>query len=178
MKTPAGPLALIAALLLLVACAGDPGAPGRADGPTTVVLVLHPETDPVYMDRLSLRGEARAGALPAAVAGYDISAIYYTSYRRNHQTVQPLADQLGIAPRQMPVQRKFYGEYNAPRLVERLLAEHGGEVVVWVGTTDSISPLYTALGGPTRPPVAPGEAVAVTVSPGGEAVERRFRFGD
>ncbi len=169
---------MIIAVGFLAACATGPVGPGGVSSPTTMLLLLHAETNPVYMDRLSDHGLARADDLPAAVAGYDISTIYFSSFRRNYQTIKPLADRLTLVPRPMPVHRKFYGVVTARQLGEKLLAEHRGETILWVGTSLSVKALYEGLDGPSHPPRGPGELVALTISETGSVAETHIRFGD
>jgi phosphohistidine phosphatase SixA len=170
----------VIAIGFLSACAPGPGSVDRGgkSSPTTILLLLHAETNPVYMDRLSARGLARAAALPDAIAGYRISTIYFSSFRRNYQTIKPLADRLDLVPRPMPVHRKFYGVYEARQLGEKLLAEHRGETILWVGTSLSVKALYEGLEGPSHPPRGPGELVALTVTETGSVAEAHLRFGD
>lgn len=170
----------VAILLGVTLFSGCGTSPRRApDGkPTTILLLLHAEADPVYVDRLSGKGHERAKALTGAVSDFKVAAVYCPSHRRNIQTAKPLADQLGIDIKLMPTHRGFYRAYEARQLLEKLMENHAGETILWVGADQSVKALYEALGGPTKPPVNAGELVAVTLSGQGVASETRRRFGD
>lgn len=171
-------LGLAAVLLGLSGCVARQETRPEAQPATTFILLMHAETDPVYVDRLSPRGLERVRLLSKALAGYSITAVYCTDYRRTIQTVYPLGRDLGIDPIPMPTHRGFYHPQRIPRLVKRLRTAHPGQTLVWVGSDLSVRALYQGLGGPGKPPLLPGEIAVVTYTGSGAATERRLRYGD
>jgi phosphohistidine phosphatase SixA len=72
----------------------------KTEDPTQIFLVRHAEkstNDPRDPD-LSPAGKERAEKLKYHLAEAGITAIYTTDYKRTQQTVQPLAEALGIEP--------------------------------------------------------------------------------
>lgn len=71
----------------------------------TIVLVRHAEPvargDPRYEDNerpLSKTGARQAAALAEQLAGSGVAALYTSPYPRARETVEPLAQRLGLAP--------------------------------------------------------------------------------
>ncbi len=152
------------ALLAVSACAQMPGE--EASGPTTTLILLRHADRPTFGDVLTEAGRARAAALPAAVAQYDIAAIYCPDMKRNIDTAKPLATARGLKIRTV----------NEWQGLDHMLGEQPGKVVVWVGNTGNLTKMYEDLGATGRPPVGYGDLFVVEVK-GGKAVkvtERHF----
>jgi broad specificity phosphatase PhoE len=124
--------AAIAVLLLLGA--------GSAAAQQAVILVRHAEkADDSTDTALSEKGRARAQALAALLAKSGVTAIYATEYRRTVQTVQPLAETLGLEVQ--TIQAK-----DTAALVERLRSRHQADIVLVVGHSNTVPAVLRALG--------------------------------
>lgn len=131
-------------------------------------------------------GRVRAQALVDAVGDMDVTAIYSPDLGRNLETVQPLADHLGLKVNIIPNSRLS----NTPRLanefVEEVLSEHAGGVVVWVGNASTpLGPLganlrriYKRLGGTGKPPVRYGDLYIIVVPAKGPVRITKSSFGE
>lgn len=135
------------ALALLTGC----GSPGSVSIPpdTTLIALRHTERDG---DLLSERGHARAAALPDALAGVQIDAIYSPGLERNLQTAAPLAAATGLDVTRIP----------PVGAVNRIMAEQPGRTVVWVGNKGNLTEIWTTLGAPGDPPLTYGEVFTLT----------------
>lgn len=64
----------------------------------SIIVVRHAEKAVAESDPpLSEKGQRRARALAEMLSKVQLSAIYSTPYKRTAQTVEPLAEQLGLA---------------------------------------------------------------------------------
>ena len=146
------------------------GCTGRVNSPlgttTTVILIRHAERLHT-VDDLNDDGRVRAAALPAAVADLDIAAIYSPPRERNLNTVRPLAAQRGI---QITV-------IEIDRVPERLVGEHPGQTVMWVGNTTNLGNIFTRLGGEGPPPNTYGDIYILSVPDNGPTQLAKRRFG-
>jgi broad specificity phosphatase PhoE len=127
---------------------------------TTVVLVIrHAErnnaascTPPTILGRpnppLSLvNGQSpRAQALVHVCGDDGITAIYASEFCRTQQTVEPLAAQLGLTVNVVN-QLATDGSIDVADLVDRILTEHRGEVVLVAGHTSTVPPIIQGLSG-------------------------------
>ncbi len=128
---------------------------------TTLIIVRHCERDPGLDPPLNAEGSIRAQKLVEVCRENGVTAIYAPSLQRNQQSVQPLADALGI-------KAHFYSDLEmadtkafANNFVNTVLANHAGEVVMWNGNTGPVTDtqsgnlqeLYARLGGTIRAPV-------------------------
>jgi broad specificity phosphatase PhoE len=105
-----------------------------------VFLVRHAEkVDESDDPPLSSKGEARAEALARHLAGAGVQAIFVTQYRRTGLTAAPLAKRLGIAPVTLRADE-------VDELVERLRARHAGDVVLYVGHSNTVPGILKAYG--------------------------------
>ena len=111
-----------------------------------VILVRHAELQGAAMAEpkqlpLSEAGEARARRLAMMLRDSDVGAIYVTDYVRTNKTGEPLARELNkeltILPKGDPQQ-----------VVERLRQNHGGQVVLLIGHSDTLPGLIKAFGLP------------------------------
>ncbi|MFN2428486.1 MAG: histidine phosphatase family protein [Cryomorphaceae bacterium] len=112
----------------------------------TIYLVRHAEkdlTDTTDNPALTEAGIARAQRLPGVVNTSDIDKIYSTKYRRNLNTVKPLADSLGI-------EIAIYEWYNWEPMLAEVRAAKKGAVLI-CGHGDNLLPMIEHLG--ATPPV-------------------------
>jgi broad specificity phosphatase PhoE len=168
-------VAVLLLLLILPGCSpSNPQLP-TADTATTLLMVRHaekaagPGDDPPLTDT----GRERAAALARIAGSSGASAIYATQYLRTQQTVEPLAQQLGLT-----VQQRNSGDTDG--LVAQILSENRGQTVVVAGHSDTIPMLIEKLTGKSVPPIEESEydGLYVVTSWGvghGRAV--RLRYG-
>ena len=133
---------------------------------TTVVLVRHAERD-YTEDALVPEGVARAAALPAAVKQLNFAAIYSPDKKRNMATVKPLATERGLPITVIPVS-------NAAK---RMVRDHPGKTVLWVGNTTNLPAIFRLLGGEGAPPNNYGDLFILHVPDTGTTVVERRHFG-
>jgi broad specificity phosphatase PhoE len=118
-------------------------------GPTTtIILVRHAEKQAQEGDpSLDSRGRARAEALARSLADAGVTGLSATPYRRTQQTLQPLAEGLGIEVEIQPVDLADPKAY-ARDLVAALLERHRGGTVVVAGHSNTVPLLLEAFGIP------------------------------
>jgi len=105
---------------------------------TTVLLVRHAEKAGETGDPpLTPEGEARARKLADVVRRAGVTAIYTTDTERTRGTVQPLADSLKLDP-------IIYSDLTW--LVNQILSEHNGDVVLVVGHSPTVPAIARRLG--------------------------------
>jgi hypothetical protein len=143
-------------LVLMVACnVPTPPIISQPGTTTTIIMVRHAERDPGTDPPLNVEGQARAQALAKMLGENGVTAIYTVDYLRNRQTVQPLADKLGLTPAIVDVTQLADTKTLAKVLVTEWLTKHAGGVVLWVGnvgspalgTNGSLEDIYRLLGG-------------------------------
>ena len=154
-------LATIAALLPLGAHAK--GQVTVAGGVNLIVFRHADRSGP----ELNAAGIARAAALPAALGGQHIDAIYSPEIDRNIDTVLPLATSLGL-------EIQTISTFNMPDVLAGLPA---GRTVVWVGNKDNLKRLWARISAPGEPPLNYGDLFIVTFDGGSPQVDRQH-FGD
>ena len=141
-----------------------------ANPTTTFLIVRHAErADASANTNLSQPGVERAAALAEVAREAGVTAVYSTDYCRTAQTAQPLATELGLPINIQPGGLGFSGcapaiavptnplptTVNTPRaLVDHILSEHGDEVVMIVGHSDTVPDIVAALGQGTFDPVS------------------------
>ena len=135
-------------LFTLLAACGPVGAIGTR---YQLVVLRHADRDPEDLV-LNARGEARAAALPAALDGVPIDAIYLPDLERNRQTAAPLAAARGIEPRAVDT---------LPGFASRLLTGNEGRSIVWIGNSTNLSQMWQELDAPGGPPTGYGEIVVL-----------------
>lgn len=107
-----------------------------------VIMVRHAEkTDDTDDPPLSAKGQERAEALAAHLAGSRVKAIYVTQYRRTALTAAPSAARLGLVP------VKLHSDA-IDELVRKMRTEHPGDVVLYVGHNNSVGKIAKAYGHP------------------------------
>lgn len=136
------PLAALACLLLLSACA-SPGPTGSApvDAASTFVIVRHAEKaadgsdDPPLTDA----GQARAQALAQRLSAVPVIAVYTTPYRRTRQTATPTAHEHGL-----PL-ITYDAKQPAAEFAAQLRQRHAGQTVLVVGHSNTVPGIAAAL---------------------------------
>src|SRR5688572_26423263 len=110
-------------LLLLIFLSGLSFVSDAQSTITTVISVRHAEkvNDGTKDPDLSMEGKARAAKLSEILSSQRIDAIYSTDFKRTKDTVQPLADVLGIKP-------NIYQAMTHDRLREIIKSNMGGTV--------------------------------------------------
>jgi broad specificity phosphatase PhoE len=141
---------------------------------TTVLIVRHAEkaigTPGVPLNE---EGHARAQTLMHVAGDAGVAAVYASESLRNQQTVQPLADQLGV-----PVQ--VIAAADTEGLVDHLQSNYPGEVVVIAGHRNTIPAIIEELGGGTIRPIPDEDydgLFVVTVSRFREAEVLHLNYG-
>ena len=119
---------------------------------TTVLLVRHAEkaSEPGGDPPLSTEGIIRAQTLVHVVGKADVTVIFATQYIRAQQTVQPTADHFGLIPNQ-------YNAMDVEGLIDLILANHTGEIVLVVGHSNTVPQIIEELGGGPVSPIAESE---------------------
>lgn len=118
------------------------------DARTTVIAVRHADRDGEY---LNSKGKARANALPAAVAEYQIDAIYAPNIARNIDTATPLSEALDLPITLIP--KEYAGA--------RMTSDYPDGTVIWVGNKDNLRSLWAELKAPGPAPQDYGELFVV-----------------
>lgn len=145
----------------------------------TVFVVRHaekekpsPGSDPAEArdPALTAEGRARAAALPIALGGAKLDAIFSSQYRRTQQTVAPVAEARGLE-----VQTVDARDLNG--LVDRIRALQDGSVALVSGHSNTVPAIIDALG--VAEPVElghddHGDLFVVTTGPGARVERRRF----
>ena len=162
----------ISLLVLVTAVTGCSSRVYSPDGfTTTVILVRHAERTLVTKE-LTDAGRARAAALPEALTGYDIVAIYSPDLARNVDTVKPLAKARGLDITRLDPKTDI------DDINRRLVNDHPGKTVLWVGNTTNLDRIYPDLGGQGSPPIGYGDLYILEVPSDGETRVIKTRFGD
>lgn len=112
---------------------------------TTIIFVRHAEKEAFPADDpgLSAAGKQRAAELARQLVDADviagIDAIYSTSYRRTEETVQPVATALNL-----PITP--YDASNTETIMDEILREHKGKIVLVVGHGNTVPALIGNMG--------------------------------
>jgi hypothetical protein len=172
----------------IMGCAGG-GAPSpvtSAPGTTTTfILVRHAEkADASPESPLSPAGRDRALALVEAVSPLGVTAIYCPALRRNKETVQPLADRLGLKIIAIPAWRLLNTHHFAETFVQETLSAHAGGVVLWSGNSSAsgswgsnLQEIYQRLGGHGQGPRAYDDLVVIMVGDKGTVDIQKRHYG-
>lgn len=147
---------------------------------TTVIFVRHAEKDlSVAQDPpLSAAGRHRVAELTRQLVDADvvagIDAIYSTPFRRTKQTAEPLAARLGI-----PI--NSYDPNDNEAVLERILKNHKGKIILVVAHSDTIPKLIADLGASKKvPPIAENEydnIYIISIPWFGKTKTIRLRYG-
>ena len=122
---------------------------------TTFILIRHAERAKELGDSyLTQAGRQRAEALVLKIGQMDITAIYSPDRGRNRETVQPLANHLGLTLNLIPEKRLTNTSKFADEFVREVISKHAGGMVVWVGNKSpvgiwggNLEEIYLRLGG-------------------------------
>ena len=180
---------LLSAVVVLAGCAGSSSytplqsPPGTA---TTFILVRHAEKlDSSAESPLSDTGRKRAVILADTLAPMGITAIYCPALTRNLETVQPLADRLGLEIHSIPGWQLLNTRRFARRFVEEAFTKHAGGTVVWAGNSSAVGnwgsnlqELYQILGGQGEGPRAYSDLFIITVGDDGFPHIQKRRYGE
>ena len=118
------------------------------DAQTTILALRHADRSG---DELSSKGQVRAKNLPAAVAAYDLDAIYSPDIARKIATAEPLSQATSLPITLIPK------EYAGARMTQ----EHPDGTVLWVGNKDNLRALWSELGAQDPAPQNYGELFVV-----------------
>lgn len=155
---------LLAGVAMSCVTTVQPGGVQSQPGTTTTILVIrHAERDPGLDPPLNAVGQARAEALKAVLAENGVTAIYCTDLLRNRQTVQPLADALGLGLNLVSPVFFTNTATAGQQIVDDIIANHAGGTVLWCGNTGQTvvegvdipgvnEQIYRYLGGTGEPP--------------------------
>ena len=134
---------------------GPIGEDGIGQATTTIIFVRHAEKEvPGEMTgsddpALSAAGRARAAELARQLVDADVvagvDAIYSTPYKRTQETVAPLADAL-----QLPI--NIYDANDRQTVLDDILKEHKGKIIVIVGHSNTLPELIANLGASKKVP--------------------------
>jgi broad specificity phosphatase PhoE len=168
--------AVIVALLAfaVVSCNRAPQA-----GSTVVLIVRHAEKASEADDSpLTDVGAQRAQELARVAADAGVSAIYTTQFVRNRETARPLAERLGIAVTEVPVNLQAPGDYGKT-LARQIVEQHPGQTVLVVGHSNTIASIIEGLTG--RSPQTSGveyqDLFIVTLPPSGPPHVIKAQYG-
>jgi broad specificity phosphatase PhoE len=118
---------------------------------TTIIFVRHAEQTDIHADDpgLSPAGERRVAELTRQLMDVDvvagIDAVYSTPLRRSLETARPIADQLDI-----PV--NTYDAGDTEQVLERILKNHKGKIILVVGHSNTLPQLMYDLGASKKVP--------------------------
>ena len=172
MKTARGIL-LVLLPLVIISCNRTPS------GPTMIMIVRHAEKASDAEDSpLTEEGRLRAQALAGVVADAGVDAIYTTQFKRNRDTAQPLAQRLGLAVTEVPVDLQSPGDYGKT-LAKNILEKHPGQTVIVIGHGNTIGSIVEGLTGRNAElgDIQYGDFFIVTVPPSGRATLVRAQYG-
>ena len=147
---------------------------------TTVIFIRHAEKDLTQLDNpgLSDQGRVRVAELTRQLIDADvvagIDAIYSTSYRRNTETVQPLAKILNL-------EINYYNPTENEEILENILDNHKGKIILVVAHSNTVPILIADLGASKNvPPIAEHEydnIYIVSIPWFGKTKTIRLRYG-
>ena len=160
-------LALVITIISVTACSTRVYSPEGSV--TTVIMIRHADRD-TGDSMLNDFGIARAAALPEAVSEYNIQAIYSPNLTRNIDTVKPLSNKIGVAITLVD------SKPDVNMISKRLLNEHPGKTVLWVGNTSNLGLIFANLGGEGTPPVEYGDLYILEVPESGFTNVSRLVF--
>ena len=118
---------------------------------TTVIFVRHAEkaATPADDPGLTTAGKQRAAELARQLVDADVvagvDAIYSTSFRRTEETVQPVATALNL-----PI--TSYDASNTETIMDEIVREHEGEIVLVVGHSNTVPALIGNMGASKKVP--------------------------
>jgi broad specificity phosphatase PhoE len=145
---------------------------------TTIVLVRHAEKalgtidDPPLAPEGEQRAERLAQMFGERVGAGHLDAIYVTNTRRSQQTAAPLAARVHLTPITLPTA-------DIAGTAARLLREHRGGTVLFVGHSNTLPQLIRELSGAQVESIPEddfGEIYVLSVARFGRATELRMKY--
>jgi len=148
---------------------------------TTIIFVRHAEKAalPASDPGLSEAGQRRVAELTRQLVDADvvagIDAVYSTAYRRTQDTAGPIADALDL-----PINN--YDAADTETVLETILKDHKGKIILVVGHSDTVPELIANLGASKKvPPIAENEydnIYIISIPWFGKTKTIRLRFGE
>ena len=148
---------------------------------TTIIFVRHAEkaAEPADDPGLTAAGQRRVAELTRQLVDADvvagIDAIFASPYRRNQETAEPLARRLGL-------EMQLYDPEDNEAVLERILKNHKGQIVLVVGHSNTLPSLIADLGASKKvPPIADDEydnIYIVSIPWFGKTKTIRLRYGE
>lgn len=148
---------------------------------TTVIFVRHAEKAAVPEDDpgLSAAGQRRAAELARQLVDADviagIDAVYATPFRRTEETARPVAEALDL-----PI--NSYDASDTEAIMERIVKQHKGKIVLVVGHSNTVPALIANLGASKHVPrIAENEydnIYIVSIPWFGKTKTIRLRYGE
>ncbi len=148
---------------------------------TTIIFVRHAEqTDHAADDPpLSVAGKQRVAELTRQLVDADvvagIDAIYATAYKRSTETAAPLSERLDL-----PI--NIYDANDTESVLETILKNHKGKIILVVGHSDTVPELIANLGASKKvPPIARDEfdnIYIISIPWFGKTKTIRLRYGE
>lgn len=147
---------------------------------TTVIFVRHAEKaeSPADDPGLSPAGRRRVAELTRQLVDADVvagvDAVYATPFRRSVETAAPLANRLGV-------EMESYDPDDNEAVLERILKDHKGKIILVVGHSNTVPTLIADLGASKKvPPIAEAEydnIYVVSIPWFGKTKTIRLRYG-
>lgn len=148
---------------------------------TTIIFVRHAEqtshdeADPGLSDAGKRRVTELTRQLIDADVVAGIDAIYATPLKRSQETARPLADQLDL-----PI--NSYDPADTEQVLEAILKDHKGKIILVVGHSNTVPVLIANLGASKNvPPIATNEFdnfYIISIPWFGKTKTIRLRFGE
>ncbi len=148
---------------------------------TTIIFVRHAEKELTVGENpgLSDAGRRRVAELTRQLVDADvvagIDAIYSTPFKRTQETVRPLAEVLNI-----PI--NTYDAADRETVLETILKNHKGKIILVVGHSDTLPELIANLGASKKvPPISETEydnIYIISIPWFGKTKTIRLRFGE
>jgi broad specificity phosphatase PhoE len=148
---------------------------------TTIIFVRHAEkaVEPADDPGLSEAGQLRVAELTRQLKDADvvagIDAVYSTPFRRTQETAQPIADALDL-----PI--RTYDPSDTEAVLETILKEHKGKIILVVGHSNTVPVLIANLGASKKvPPIHENEydnIYLISIPWFGKTKTIRLRFGE
>ncbi len=148
---------------------------------TTIIFVRHAEKadSPASDPGLSEAGERRVAELTRQLVDADVvagvDAVYATAFRRTQETARPIADALDL-----PV--NTYDAADTETVLETILKDHKGEVILVVGHSNTVPVLIANLGASKKVPQIAEEEYdniyIISIPWFGKTKTIRLRFGE
>ena len=148
---------------------------------TTIIFVRHAEkvigaeSDPA----LSVAGQQRVAELTRQLVDADVvagvDAVYATAYKRTQETARPIADALDL-----PI--NTYDASDTETVLETILKEHKGKIILVVGHSNTVPQLIANLGASKKVPEIREDEYdniyIISIPWFGKTKTIRLRFGD